>query len=66
MLHPNEPEDSQGRESDTGFGLSRSHHGDRGTAIMLDIRRPDSNVLEQDVEIPMEAWRITMEPSDGV
>ncbi|KAG8216334.1 hypothetical protein J3R82DRAFT_6407 [Butyriboletus roseoflavus] len=62
-LHPGEPQGSQGHDIDAGSGLSRSRLHDRETMIVLAIRQRET---ELDVEIPMEEWSITMEPSDGV
>lgn len=63
-LHPPEPQGSQGHEVDAGFGLSGSR--DRDTTIVMDIRRSKSDEIKPDPEIPLEEWRIIMDPKNGV
>lgn len=73
-LHPLDSQESQSRQSretDSGFGLPGSRHGDHRSAsgMVFDIGRPDSAKTLEDVEIPMEEWRLTMGPEpaeDGV
>lgn len=64
--HPHEPQGSQGHEVDAGFGASGSRHRDRDATIVMDIRRSKSQEIDPDPEIPLEEWRITMEPGNRV
>ena len=60
-LRPQNQQDGQEHETDVEFGSIGSQHGDHATEIVLDIGQPASEVAEQDEEIPLEEWRITLE-----
>lgn len=59
-LHPHE------HVVNAGFSLSGSRHQDREAMMVLDIRRPKSEDIEPDADIPLEEWRITTEPGNEV